>query len=162
MTDNGTIHLTQPHLIDKILKDLSLTQANTKSKDTPAKSSQLLNRDKLGEDFDGSFHYRSVIGKLIYLEKATRRDIAYISHQCARFTESPKACHARALRWLGKYLLKMRNRGLILKPQKGNGLEVYVDADFSRNWDPKLLEGDQDTACSRHGYIIMNEGCPMI
>jgi hypothetical protein len=162
MKDNGTIHLTQPHLIDQILKDLTLTDEKTKSKDTPAKSSQLLKRDKLGEDFDGSFHYRSVIGKLNYLEKATRSDIAYISHQCARFTESPKACHARALRWLGKYLLKTRNRGLILKPQKGKGLEVYVDADFSGNWDPKSPEGDRDTARSRHGYIIMYEGCPMI
>jgi hypothetical protein len=51
---------------------------------------------------------------------------------------------------------------MILKPQKNKGIEVYVDADFSGNWDPEAPHKDCDTARSRHGYIIMYEGCPMI
>ncbi len=40
---------------------------------------------------------------------------------------------------------------------------MYVDADFSRKWDPKNPEEDRDTARSRHGYIIiMYMGCPLI
>ena len=38
---DGIIHLTQPHLIDQILKDLNM-QDNTKEKLTPASSSKLL------------------------------------------------------------------------------------------------------------------------
>jgi hypothetical protein len=43
--------------------------------------------------------------------------------------------------------------GTILKPVKGMDLEVYIDADFCGNWDPKEM-WDVDTARSRHGYII--------
>ena len=39
---NGTIHMTQPHLIDQILKDLNMDGDNVKIKDTPAALSRLL------------------------------------------------------------------------------------------------------------------------
>jgi hypothetical protein len=139
-----------------------MLQDNVKTKATPAMSSRLLKRHEDGEDFDQSFHYRSIIGKLHYLEKGTRSDIAYIVHQCARFSENPKQEHAKALRWLARYLKGTRDKGLIIKPQPGKGLEVYVDADFSGNWDPKAPEMDRDTARSRHGYIITYEGCPIL
>ena len=35
------------------------------------------------EKSDQQFHYRSVIGKLNYLENITQPDIAYAVHQCA-------------------------------------------------------------------------------
>ena len=160
--EDGTINLTQPHLVDQILKDMSMIQTNVKPKPIPAMASKLLKRDEDGEDFDNSFHYRSVIGKLHYLEKGTRSDIAYITHQCARFAEKPKDSHAKALKWLARYLSGTRDKGLVINPEPGKGLEVYVDADFSGNWDPKAPEKDRDTARSRHGYIITYDGCPII
>ena len=87
---NGAIHLTQPHLVDQILDDLNMAQEKVKLKSTPAMVSKLLKRDEQGTNFDKSFHYRSIIGKLNYLERGTRSDISYITHQCARFAESPK------------------------------------------------------------------------
>jgi hypothetical protein len=54
-----------------------------------------------------------------------------------------------------------RDKGVILKPDGGRGLEVFVDADFAGNWDPEEYE-DRDTARSRHGYIIMYAGCPIL
>lgn len=158
---DGTIHLTQPHLIDQILKDLRLEDENVTTKDTPASSSKILRRHTDSEPFDGSFNYRSVIGKLNYLEKGTRSDISYIVHQCARFTTDPKREHAQALRWLGRYLKATRNRGTILKPAKGKDMEVYVDADFSGNWHAEE-SWDRDTARSRHGFIVMYAGCPIL
>jgi hypothetical protein len=62
---------------------------------------------------------------------------------------------------LGRYLKATRNKGTILKPHKGKGLELYVDADFSGNWDPKE-SWDRDTARSRHGYIVKYENCPLL
>ena len=158
---DGSIHLTQPHLIDHILKDLRLDKDDVKTKTAPAVSSKILSRHSDSEPFDNSFNYRSVVGKLNYLEKASRSDIAYITHQCARFTEDPKKEHGQAIRWLGRYLKATRDKGTILKPDKDHGFEVYVDADFAGNWDSQETQ-DKDTARSRHGYIIMYAGCPVV
>ena len=96
--------MTQPHLINQILSDMKMTDDALRTKDTPLMTSKITHRDPNGEPFDKSFHYRSVIGKLNYLEKGTRSDISYITHQCARFTESPKNSHTKALQWLARYL----------------------------------------------------------
>jgi len=157
---DGSVHLTQPHLIDQILGDLNM-QENTKEKSLPAACSKLLSRHSNSEDFDGSYNFRSIIGKLNYLEKGSRPDIAYITHQCARFTTCPKEEHAKAIRWLARYLKGTRDKGTILRPDKTKGLEVYVDADFAGNWDPSEFE-DPDTARSRHGYFITFAGCPIV
>ena len=105
------IILTQPHLIDDILNDLGLKHAKD-GKETPAASSRILTRNDNGTDHDKSFHYRSVIGKLNYLEKATRPDISFATHQCARFVADHKKSHARAVRWLGHYLLHSKRKDI--------------------------------------------------
>jgi hypothetical protein len=158
---DGTTNLTQPHLIDQILKDLHLEDENVTTKDTPASSSKMLRRHTDSEPFDGSFNHRSVIGKLNYLEKGGRSDASYIVHQCARFSTDPKTEHAQALRWLGRCLKATRHRGTILKPAKGKDMEVCVDADFSGNWHAKE-SWDRDTARSQHGFIVMCAGCPLL
>ena len=157
---DGTIHMSQPHLIDQILTDLRMNDERTGIKSTPAASSKLLSRHSESKDFDKSFNYRSVIGKLNYLEKATRSNIAYITHQCARFTMCPKVEHGGAIRWLARYLKGTRDKGTYLRPDTTRGLEVHVDADFAGNWDQKETQ-DRDTTRSRHGYIISYAGCPI-
>jgi hypothetical protein len=158
---DGTIHLTQPHLIDQILDDLRLNNKNVTTKNVPALSLKILSRHSKSEKFDGSFNYKSVIGKLNYLEKSMRSDMSYITHQCARFAIDPKVEHSQALKHLGRYLKATRKMGTILKPIEGMDLEVYVDADFCGNWDPKET-WDVDTTRSRHGYIISYTGCPVM
>ena len=159
--EDGTVTLTQPHLVDQILKDLNMMNDNVKPKSTPAASSVILRKFESSEDFDESFHYRSVIGKLNYLEKCTRPDIAYASHQCARFTEHPKVEHAKAVRWLARYLKGTRNKGIILRPDETKHLHMYVDADFSGNWSSAESD-DRNSARSRHGYAITYLSCPII
>jgi hypothetical protein len=66
---DGTIKLTQPHLINTILTNLNLQSTGTKGQSTPALSSVLLYKDPNSAPFDNSFHYRSIIGKLNFLEK---------------------------------------------------------------------------------------------
>ena len=109
------------------------------------------------------FHYRSVVGRLNYLEKATRPDISFATHQCARFAAAPKKSHARVVRWLGCYLLHSRKKGMRFRADITRGLEVFVDASFAGNWDNKDAQtGDHDTARSQHGYIILYYGCPLV
>jgi hypothetical protein len=81
---NGNVNLTQPHLIDQILSDLRLigndkNQPTTKK--TPMACSHILHKHPNSESFDGHFDYRSVIGKMLYLENSTRPDIAYSVNQ---------------------------------------------------------------------------------
>jgi len=54
-----------------------------------------------------------------------------------------------------------KDKGMIYRPDPKRDLEVYVDADFAGNWDPKE-PNERDTARSRHGYIIMYKGCPIL
>jgi len=124
-------------------------------------TSKVLTKGIGEKEFDRSFHYRSIIGKLNYLEKGTRSNISYITHQCARYTENPKNSHAKAIRWLAKYLKGTRTKGFEMKPDLSKGIEVYVDADFCGNWDRKDSL-NKDTARSRHGYIIKFLGCPIV
>ncbi len=103
--NDGTVHLTQPHLIDSILEELGLQADSAKSKATLAASSKLLGRhDNAPPHDEESFHYRHIIGKLNYLEKSTRPDISYATHQCAHFSANPKQPHADTVKWLGRYL----------------------------------------------------------
>ena len=157
---DGCMEFTQPHLIDQILRDLKIDKEEVKTKNVPCMVSKVLNSGSSEEAFDNSFHYRSIIGKLNYLEKGTRSDISYITHQCARYTSTPKMNHAKAIRWIARYLKGTRDKGFIMKPDPSKGIEVYVDADFSGNW----IKEDSihpDSARSRHGYVIKYMNCPI-
>ena len=78
---NGEITLTQPQLIASILKDLHLDKDNVITRKTPCLSTVLLHKDPNGQPMTNEFNYRSVIGKLNFLEKSTQPDIAYAVHQ---------------------------------------------------------------------------------
>ena len=120
---NGTVKFSQPHLINKILKALQI-DTKTTPKDTPAASSRILSRGTKSAPFDQSFHYRSVIGMLNYLDAGSRSDIAYATHQCARFAADPKKEHGKAVRWIGWYLNGTKEQGMIFMPDSSLGLEV--------------------------------------
>jgi ATP-binding cassette subfamily B (MDR/TAP) protein 1 len=159
---DGTIYMTQPNQIEQILGDLRMLDESLKPRSTPAALSKVLKRHSQSPNFDGSFNYQSVIGKLNYLEKATRSNILFAVHQCARFLSDPKREHGEALRWLARYLKGIKDKGTILKPMTGNDLDVYVDASFCGDWCPKEAVMDRDTARSRDGYVIQYAGCPLL
>ncbi len=145
---DGTITLSQPHLIDAILTDLYLQSARTTERSTPALSSILLHRDSKGVPFDKSFHYRSVIGKLNFLEKSTCPELAYAVHQCARFCSDPKHSHGEAVKHIGRYLLSTREQGIFLRP-KQDTFDCWVNASHTGEWKKETASDDEDTAKSR-------------
>ena len=154
----GTTYLTQPHLINQIIEDMGISK-HASDKPTPAASTVILGADHDGKELDHNFDYRSVVGKLNFLEKSTRPDIAYAVHQCARFASNPRKSHGDAIVHLAKYLRNTREKGLTLSPSDKHGLEVYIDADFSGSWIKCEAEDDPDTAKSRSGYAIMYTEC---
>ena len=153
--------MSQPHLIKQILKDLRLLGDDVAVKDTPACASKILGSHPESKPFDGHFNYRSVIGKLNYLEKSTRPDLGYSVHQCARFSANPKTEHGNAVKHIGRYLRGTRDKGIYLKVSDVS-FEVWADADFSGNWRKEEALEDSDTARSRSGYIITYLGCPIL
>jgi hypothetical protein len=95
------------------------------------------------------------------LEKSTRGELAHALHQCARFSTSPKVSHAEAVKYIGRYLHRTKDEGIIFDP-KEHSFECWVDADFCGGWDPATAEHDSTTARSRTGYVIKYAGCPII
>ena len=123
-TKDGNIKLVQPHLIAQILEDLHLHDNThskpTPTKSTPTKSSTILKQDLDQEPMHGDFDYRSIIGKLYFLEKSTRLDIAladyrsvigklnflekstrpdiaFAVHQCVCFSSNPRVTHTQSV-----------------------------------------------------------------
>jgi hypothetical protein len=82
-TKEGQMECTQPQLIENILQDLRLAGPGAVTKDTPEKVGQVLTIATKEKEFDKNFNYQSVVGKLNHVEKCTRPDIAFVTHQCA-------------------------------------------------------------------------------
>jgi hypothetical protein len=156
-----TIDLRQPHLIRLILDDMGM-KPNTKTKDKAAPSLTILRRDLDGKPFDELWDYRSVIGKLNFLEKSIRPEIAYAVHQCARFLSNPRNSHSNAVKYLCCYLMSTKDMGLIMHPDTTKSFEVHVDCDFAGNWVKEDAMNDPSIAKPRTGYIISYRGCLVI
>ena len=158
---NGEITLTQPQLIASILKDLHLDKDNVITRKTPCLSTVLLHKDPNRQPMTNEFNYRSVIGKLNFLEKSTRPDIAYAVHQCACLSSDPKQSHAEAVKHIGRYLKGTPHEGITIRPDTQQSFQCWVDADFAGNWKPEGAQNDPMTAKSRSGWIIQYAGCPI-
>ena len=126
---DGSIEVSQPHLITRFLELIGI-EDNENPKLLPAVK-PLLHRDVNGPGRKYSWNYRTAVGMLTYLQGSTRPDISMAVHQCARFCNYPKLLHERAIRRIGKYLVGTREKGIIFKPDKGTGLQVFVDTDFA-------------------------------
>jgi hypothetical protein len=82
----GKIKMSQPQLIKQLVQEFEgelKVLSQNKPMTIPALSSQILQRDEQGKPFQGTWHYWSITGKLNFIEKSTRPDIAYATHQCA-------------------------------------------------------------------------------
>jgi hypothetical protein len=161
--DDGSYELTQKRLIDSIIQEVFGHLADLpKGKAIPMASSKLLSRHEDSPDFQGPFEMRRIVGKLNFLAGSTRPDIAYATHQIARFVSNPKVEHGKAIEWLTRYLIATRDYGYFVQPDGAKDVEIYVDADFAGNWDPELAGLDPDTAKSRHGFVITYMDVPVL
>ena len=122
----------------------------------------MLKRDEHEPSYECPFNYRKVIGKLNFLEKSSRPDIAYATHQCARFCIDPKESHVKAVIHIAKYLQSTASEGIILDPMENKSFEVFADADFAGNWNSQTAMDDPSTAKSRTGFVITYASCPIL
>ena len=120
-----------------------------------------LTKDLDGPERKDKFHYQSLVGQLNYLTASTRPEIACAAHQIARFSQNPKQSHEVAAKRIARYLKNTADEGIILKPDKTQGLTCYVDADFAGNWKPDQAL-DPRACLSRTGCVIFYANCPII
>ena len=90
----------------------------------------------------------------------TRPDISFAVHQCAKYCQNPKLLHERAVKYIGRYLYKTRDKGITLRPEKNGRLDAYVDSDFAGRWHRDYAEL-RECVLSRTGFVITYCGCPV-
>ena len=158
--DDGTIVMTQMHLIRRILEACGTDQSMMNGKETPV-GKPLLHKDLSGEQRKHNWNYRSAVGMLNYLANSTRPELAMAVHQCARFNNSPMLSHERAITRICRYLILSGDKGIMYKPNKNLGLQCYVGADFAGGWT-QVDSDNPENLMSRTGYVIMYDGCPIL
>ena len=101
------------------------------------------------------------MGCLSYIQAIIHPDITFAVQQCARFCNNPSRDNEEAVKRICRYLLKHKNKGLVLKPDKTRGLECYVDADFAGSWTSNS-SSDPLSCHSRTEFVITYAGCPIL
>jgi hypothetical protein len=92
-----------------------------------------------------------------YLEKSTCLDIAYAIQQCAHLSQDPREPHRKAVKWIGRYLRKTKDKGLILWPDLTRVFDVNKDADFAGNFHPNEST-EPDTDMSSCMMVVSSTG----
>ena len=156
--ETGSLTMTQKGLIDRIVALTGMSNCNPNW--TPA-SSVVLASDPNGEPMTDDWNYRSVIGMFLYLSTNTRPDIAFAVSQVARFSNSPKASHATAVKTIIRYLVRTADKGTIVTPTGKLDFKLWVDADFMGLYN-REPDTDPNSARSRTGYILTLGGFPLI
>ena len=93
--NDKTFNLSQPHLINDIIKELRLDgDKDVAIKKTTGASSKTLCRHLDAPPFDDHFNYRRVIGQMNYHEKCSRLDIC-----CAAASRSKVCFQCKVSTW---------------------------------------------------------------
>lgn len=158
---DGSLEMTQPKMIERVLEIVGLNRDNIKFHDTPASDSKLLDKDPDAMPRTQEWNYRSAVGCLSYIQAMIRPDITMAVQQCARFCNDPKREHEEAVKRICRYLARTKDKGIVFRPDPTRGLECFVDADWAGSWQHKS-GNDPLSAHSRTGFVIMYAGCPIV
>jgi Reverse transcriptase (RNA-dependent DNA polymerase) len=157
--DDDTYHLSQPNIINSILKEVNFG-TDTKAAKMPSYSTTVLGPGTDKESHKADWGYRRIIGKLNFLAVSCRPEISCAVHQAARYSHDPRTNHTDAVRRICRYLKDTPEQGMYLRPN-GHSFEVYADADFCGLWG--IEDANKPVSSkSRTGYVVMYSGCPII
>lgn len=138
---NHTIHISQPHLIQKALDKHAMTEANPRSSPLPSKPD--FDDEALSPklDTENAELYRSTIGDLRYLADSTRFDVAFATSRLARHSKAPTTKHMMLLKHVLRYLKRTKTHGILYSDIPAPPLESYADADFAQSTNRKSTSG---------------------
>lgn len=147
--DATGITLCQEEYIDKMLIDFGLQEARPQA--TPSHQRPEC-RAPDDEAISPAF-MREAVGRLLYLARGTRPDIACIVGQLARFQTDPGVAHLCAIKRVLRYLKGTKQYGLFFPAgQRDFQLRGYADSDHA---------GDTEDRKSTGGSIFFLGGAPI-
>ncbi len=115
----GMVKFTQPVLVWK------LEEEYTPLNGVASKIRVVVGQVLVKGDGDGTVQesmakmYQSATATCMYMMQWSHPDMFNAVHRLARHMTAPREAHVRALTTLIRYLISMRNRGLILVPKEG-------------------------------------------
>lgn len=153
---NRLLLVDQKYYVRKIIERFEMS--NSKQVSTPCDPNQKLTKMGVDDGQDGKIvdvRYREAIGSLMYVMTGSRPDIAYSVNLLARYCESPRLSHWKAVKRVFQYLNSTPTYGIMYgkgRDQVGD-LECYVDSDYA---------SDIDTRKSVTGYVLKYFGGPIV
>lgn len=142
--DNDVIKLSKPHLIQHVIDEVNVSPRLV-GKEIPESSRKTLRTFSSEPKLNNRFHYRSIIGKLNFLEKGTRPETSCVVHQCTRFCEDPKASHGLTVEHAIRHLKITKHEGLMLI-LADDSFKACTDRDVCGHWDRLTASEDSSTA----------------
>ena len=113
-SSDGSVTLTQPRMIERLMAIVGLDSKDTHVKlhDTPANT--ILQDNPKAKPRLQKWHYRSAVGCLSYIQSIIIPDITFAVQQCARFCTALNREHEEAVKRICRYLLKTNKKVLLL------------------------------------------------
>ncbi|QRV96326.1 Copia protein [Ceratobasidium sp. AG-Ba] len=142
------LSLTMKSYIDNIVKLADLE--NARFAHSPMSHTQSLLEP--ARHPDRSYPYATMIGRLLWLARCVRPDIAFAVHLLARFTARYDSSHISALKRIFRYIAGTSEIGTSLDGDQSFHEFVFTDADY----------GSQHGRKSISGCVIMLGGGPVI
>ena len=88
-----------------------------------------------------NFHYRNLIGSLMFIMLGSRPDIAFAVTLPSRFLEEPRETHWKAAKRILRYLCGTQDYGLVFRSNRIGTLSIFCDADWANSIDRKSVSG---------------------
>jgi hypothetical protein len=151
---SGGLSIHQAPYVHRVMDKLGIFPRGAQSPMRPGSAQKLQPRLDLTPeetDFMKSVPYKSAVGALFYVARATRFDIAYSCTQLARFMEHPAPEHWDAVLRVYSYLAATSHWTLAMGPATPNSMILTASSDS--DW-----AGCQDTRRSHTGWVVMLGG----
>jgi hypothetical protein len=151
---DGGYSIHQSAYVSRAMTRLGMLQCGAKSPMKPGSKHKLRARPNLSEKevaFMKTVPYKSAVGALFYVARASRFDIAYSCTQLARFMESPAPEHWEAVVRVYSYLAGTQDWRLSMGSSGPNSMILTACSDS--DW-----AGCQDTRRSHTGWVILMGG----
>lgn len=140
-----SISIDQEAFIDEMAEEFGMSKC--KPVPTPQVPKQYLEKASSSNDADGvrclnaEEHklYRKLVGKMLYLNRATRPDISNAVRELSRFVSQPNQAHWQAAKRLLRYVIGSKCYKLTLGGQPV--LYPYADADWANSSNRRSISG---------------------
>jgi hypothetical protein len=132
-----TLMVDQEHYVRDLLREHGLDDGRTVT--TPAEGYSNLTANDQGDPATDMKTYQQLLGKLNWLVRASRPDIAFVVQKLSQFSHNPGAKHMGGAQRLLRYLSSTRKYGI--KYTSRQGLAGYADSDFAADESRKSTMG---------------------